>query len=281
MEILKNRVLLSRGIILTIALAAILIIASFSASSSIGVDWKNTSRPAARELLFARSPYTVPGFYSPPWALLPVLPLALLPENIGHGTFLVISFAALGYTAYRLGAKPLSLFAFLLSPPVLHGMVNANLFWLPLLGFVLPPQIGMFLVVIKPQIGGGVALFWVIEAWRKGGWREVVRVAGPVTVALLASFLIFGFWPERWGQTLGLWWNASLWPMSIPVGLVLMATAVRRRRAEYAMGVAPCLSPYVLFHAWSGGLLAIVSLQAETIVATIGLWILVIIRALG
>jgi hypothetical protein len=73
-----------------------------------------------------------------------------------------------------------------------------------------------------------------------------------------------------------LWWNATLWPMSLPVGLVLIVTAIRKRELKYALGASPCLSPYILLHSWVVVLLAIVSSTAELIAAVIGLWILVV-----
>lgn len=69
--------------------------------------------------------------------------------------------------------------------------------------------------------------------------------------------------------------------MSIPVGLALVVASIRKRKMEYAMGAAPCLSPYVLFHSWSGALAAILSAQAETLIAVAGLWILVILRTIN
>jgi hypothetical protein len=51
--------------------------------------------------------------------------------------------------------------------------------------------------------------------------------------------------------------------------------------AVYRMGAAPCLSSYVLFHSWSGALMAIVPQQFNTLIAVIGLWILVLLRVLG
>jgi hypothetical protein len=152
---------------------------------------------------------------------------------------------------------------------------------MPLLGFALPPYLGVFLIVVKPQMGFTLGLFWLVEAWRKGGIKQVSYVFGPATLCLLASFAFLGLWPLRFGRTLGFWWNASLWPTSIPVGLALMVAAFRRRRAEYALAAAPCLSPYVLFHSWSGALIALVSSEWETLAAVAGLWILVILRAVG
>ncbi len=256
-----------------------------------GIDWHTSLRPAALELLAFRNPYLLGQFYNPPWCLLPYMLVAWLPENIGRGFVLFASLLSFGFVAYRLGAKPWAMAAFLVSPPVLHCLVNTNSDWIPLLGVVLPPQSGLFLVVVKPQIGFGVAFFWLVEAWRNGGGRlrsgyigglrEVVRVFWPVTLALLISFAIFGVWPLRYHELLTEWWNASLWPASIPVGLALLVAALRRRRKEYALAASPCLSPYVLFHSWSGALVALVASQVEFLAAVAGLWVLVVIRALS
>lgn len=246
-----------------------------------GVDWNVSYRPAAQALLHLRNPYAVREFYNAPWSLLPILPLALLPSAVGRAVFFLGSAVALGLAAHRLGAKPLTLGAFLLSPVVMHSLLNGNIDWLVLLGFSLPPRFGLFFLVVKPQEGAIVALFWLVESWRKGRFKEVARVFWPVTVALLASFLLYGFWPLRFGAALGKSWNASLWPFSIPVGLVLTVAALRKRDIKYAMGASPCLSPYVLFHAWAGALVALVTYDAEMVMAVVGLWILVIIRVIG
>jgi len=248
-----------------------------------GVDWHLTFRPASLAVLSGQSPYSVEIFGLPPWGLIPFVPLALLPENVGRGVIFVMSLAGFGFAAHRLGARPIALAAFLISPPVVHCLLNANVDWLPILGFILPPQIGLFFVSVKPQVGFGVAGFWLVEAWRTGGWRQVARVFWPITLALLASFVVFGFWPLRsmFVFTSSQGWNASLWPASLPVGLTLLVAALRRRQVKYAMAAAPCLSPYVLFHAWSGALVALADSPVEMSAAVIGLWALIVIRALS
>lgn len=245
------------------------------------IDWHIAFRPAALTLLSGQSPYNVPGYFNAPWALLPLIPFAILPEHIGRGFLAAISLAVFGFTAFKMGATRLTIPFILLSPPVLHGVLNGNIDWLATLGFIMPPQIGIFFVSIKPQIGVAVGVFWLIEAFRVGGIREVVRVFGPFSIALGMTFLLFGFWPLRFERELDLWWNASLWPMSIPAGLVLLVTAVRTRHAEFSMGASPLLSPYVLFHSYVGALLALSSLQWETMTAVIGLWILIVIQSMG
>jgi hypothetical protein len=61
----------------------------------------------------------------------------------------------------------------------------------------------------------------------------------------------------------------------------LLAAALRKREIRFAIGAGPCLSPYVLFHSWSGPLLAVVPNQWDTLAAVAGLWILVLLRAAG
>ena len=265
-----------------VCLLALILIVLGSRYLPAGIDWRDTYRPATLALLSGKSPYSVDIFFSAPWGLIPLVPFALLPENLGRATLFLLGIGSFAFTAHLLGAKPLALIAFLLSPPVMHCLLNSNIEWLPLLGFIMPPQIGLFFIAIKPQIGAGVGFFWLIEAWRRGGFREVVRVFCPVLLALLISFAIFGLWPLRFSDTLTLTgaYNASLWPISIPIGLTLLGTSLRKRNIKYAMASSPCLSPYVPFHAWVGALVAIMSEPIETIVAVIGLWILVIIRAL-
>lgn len=248
-----------------------------------GVDWAHTYRPATLALLNGKSPYSVEIFYSAPWSVLPLIPFALLPEKLGRAGLFLLGMVSFAFTAHRLGAKPLSMALFLLSPPVIHCLLNSNIEWLPLLGFVLPPQIGLFFIAIKPQIGVAVGLYWLVEAWRKDGVREVMRVFLPFTLVLLASFLLFGFWPLRFQDTLVLTrgYNASLWPSGIPIGLVFLMLALRKRDVKFAMIASPFLSPYVLLHAWVGALAALVTQPLEILAAVLGLWILVWIRGWG
>lgn len=243
-----------------------------------GVDWHLAYRPAALAVLEGRSPYSVEGFFNAPWAILVHLPFALFPEEIGRAALFLIGCGAYGLVAYRFGATPLALTAFMVSPPVLHGLLNSNIDWLALLGFIMPPQLGLFFVVIKPQVGIGVMLFWLYQSWKEGGWRQVVRVFSPISILLLISFMMFGLWPLRFQQEVSLWWNASLWPISIPVGLVLMVSSIRFKDMRYAIPAGPCLSPYVLLHSWVGALLPLLSLKAETLVAVAGLWLVVLLR---
>lgn len=274
--------------IAAVVVVAVVLVAVMAAVLPAGIDWRDTYRPATLAMLQGRNPYardvapTAP-FFAAPWGLIPLILPALLPANVGGAILLLVSLIAFTYTAKKLGAGLIATVAFLVSPPVVHCLLNANIEWMPLLGFVLPPQIGLFFIAVKPQTGFAVGIFWLIEAWRKGGWREVLRVFAPVTVALLLSFVLYGLWPFNFGGVIGIaqTFNASLWPVSIPVGLALLVTAIRRREICFAMPASPCLSPYVLFHSWSAALVALSTQTVEMVAAVIGLWLAVIIRGMG
>lgn len=249
-----------------------------------GIDWHLTYRPVAQLAIQGKSPYSpelpMPFPYAP-WALLPVVPLGLLPENLGRGAWFVLALAAYTLFALRMGANRFTLPAFLVSPPVMHGLYNANIDFLALVGYVFPPQIGLFFLMIKPQIGIGGMVFWLVYSWQKGGVREVVRVFWPVTTAFFLSLVFFGLWPLGFLEPMQYSWNVSLWPVSIPVGLCLMALAFRHHSIRYSVAASPCLSPYVLFHSWAGIMGSILNDTVLSLTALAGLWILIIIRAVG
>jgi hypothetical protein len=256
-----------------------------------GVDWFITQRPATLLLLQGRSPYdlnlseeydSISYYYNPPWTLIPLIPLAILPPAVSRAAMIVVSIIASGYCVYKLGASPGMTALFLLSPPVLMGVWNANIDWMVLLGFVLPPQIGLFFVVIKPQMGLMVAVYWLIQSFRQGGLRETVRVFWPITLVTLLSFALFGLWPLFTLQNApaDAQFNASLWPYSIPAGLVAMAAAFRKNRIEYAMAASPCFTTYITFHSWVGAVAALAGSRLYMTAAIIGLWLIGVVQVI-
>ena len=248
-----------------------------------GVDWVKTYRPATIALLNGLSPYAIDIYFAPPWALIPLIPFALLPEQIGRGAIFSLGLIVFAYTAVKLGGNKIALTAFVLSPPVIHCLYNSNIEWMPILGFILPPQIGIFFVSIKPQIGIGIAIYWLFSAWRKGGFREIIRIFAPFIIVLILSFLVFGFWPSRFRETISLTqsYNSSIWPLGIPIGILLLIKAFRSKNSIPAMAAGPFLSPYVLFHAYSGAIISLVPSAIESVGVSIGLWIIILIRALN
>lgn len=246
------------------------------ARNPYGVDWHYTYRPATLAVLRGETPYNGDIlFFAPPWVVVPLIPFAILPEDIGRSLFAVVSVAMFAVIAYRLGAKPLGLLAFLLSAPVANCIQTGNVEWLVLLGLLLPPQLGLILLAIKPQSTLGVLLFYLVEAWRKGQLREVIAQFWPLAAMSLLSLLIFGLWPLRVRDYAGYAgsFNVSLWPYGIPIGLTLLAIALRDRRRDAALIASPFLSPYMVLIGWTEALAGLIPRTLEIVVASIGTWI--------
>lgn len=248
----------------------------------IGIDWLNTYMPAALAMWHGQSPYGESVFYAAPWSLIPLIPFALMPYDIGRWGVFIFGFVAFAFTAFKLGTKPLSMIIFLTSAAVIGCLNNGNIEWMPLLGFVMPPWLGLIFVMIKPQVGIGIAVYWFIEAWRNGGIKQAAKTFAPVTIAFLISFWLYGLWPLRFQTTLDLSVdNTSLFPNGIFVGLVLLAYAIRKNEKRAAMASGPFLAPYVLQFTWSAPLVVLVTEPWLLFVAWVGLWIPVMMRILN
>jgi len=244
------------------------------------IDWETVFRPAALAISSGHSPYQVDEFFAAPWGLLALIPVAHLAHDFGRGVYFVLTAAAYAWVAYRLGARSIALVAFLVSPPVLHGYLTGNIDWLVLLGLAFPPQVGLLFVMIKPQIGAGIAIFWLVEAWRSGGIRRVIHDFWPLTLLSLFSLAIFGLWPLRSMQLVEVPknFNMSLWPWGLPLGLLLLAAGIYKRERRFAISASRFLSPHVVFHSYVVVLAGILPSTRFTILAVLGLWIWVAVR---
>lgn len=166
-----------------------------------GFDWQFTFYHAARMLLAGHNPYLVATFNNPPWALLPLIPFALFPELIGTTLYFVFNVLAYAFVAHKLEARPLVFVAFMLSTPVLYGLYRLNIDALVLVGFVLPAPIGLFFVLMKPQMGFAMAIYWLVQAWQTGGIKKVSLnfCAGPDCVRAF----VFVLWKLDYQQAAG------------------------------------------------------------------------------
>ena len=71
------------------------------------------------------------------WALLPLIPVAVLSEKIGRGILFAAGLFPFAYAGHALGAKRAALTLFLLSPKVSHDLLNLNIEWLSFMGVIL------------------------------------------------------------------------------------------------------------------------------------------------
>jgi hypothetical protein len=248
----------------------------------LGIDWHETFYPALYKVVNGGNPYSVPTFRNAPWTILLLLPFALFSKDVGGILFFMASLAGYAWVAYRLRARPIAFVAFLISPPVFYGLRMLNVDVLVLIGFVLPAPIGLFFVLIKPQMGVAMALYWLAEAWRDGGVKSVLRTFSPVGISLVLSFIIFGNWiAGRQSDLLVSFWNASLWPWSLPIGLVLVALSIRDQRSDFSMAASPFLSPYLAYHSWASVLVGLLKYDFQLVIAVIGMWIAGAVHALS
>ena len=142
------------------------------------------------------NPYTakIQSYFSPIWVLIPLIPFSFLPDAIGLDLILALSFLAYLTLGYKLKARPWAMMLFLLSPAVIYSIRQTQIESFVILGFLLPAPIGLFFALAKPQIGMGIAMYWLVEAWRTGGIQSVIKTFTPICIALLLNFLIYGNW---------------------------------------------------------------------------------------
>ena len=247
-------------------------------SQTLGGDWYVTFRPALLASLRGESPYSISSFFSIPWVLVLYAPFALLPAPFDLIVIVLCGVIATGYVAHRLGAKPYIIALLLTTPQFLWGTIYGNNDWMVALGFVLPPQIGLFFILAKPQIGAPVALFWLVEAWRCGRLIEVVRVFWPVSLTVLACLLIYRGELLHMTDASTVYWNLARFPYLVPVGLILLWRAIRGRKINKAIMAGPFLSPYIGAQSLPVALLGLLPDQTESIIVILSLWVVWFLR---
>ena len=280
MEIAPKIALRPRYLAFLVAAAFLLIGAVAYFALPDPIDWNISYRIAALKALSGQSPYGVEPFFNPPWVLIPLIPFAVLPYRLGVAALFTANLFVFVYLGKLMGARPAAFVAFLCSFPVVFCLLFGQIDGLVLLGLFLPRPLGLIFLLAKPQIGAAVAVFWFIEAWRAGGWKQAVRTFIPVTAAFLLSFLLYGFWPvtSNPGSLVNLGHNTSVWPLSLAIGFPLLIYAIRSRKRDFALMSAPFFSPYVTPQSWSSALLGLIPFQYEMIAASLASWALAITR---
>lgn len=236
------------------------------------IDWSNSFVPAVTLWLNGLDPYTA-VFFNAPWLLPLVAPFVILGD-LGRILFLLCAVASFGFTAYRLGAKPIALAAFLLCPFVFNSLAWGNVEWLAILGLAIPGPVGLLLLAIKPQMSVCVILFWIIETWYKDRWSGLIKLlAFPAIVGIL-SLVLFGPWFVKmfsYQATLEL----SLFPWSIPIGVYLFIASLRYHSIYYAIAASPMFFPSVTPQVWLVAFLALASDAPAMVFSTFTYWLVV------
>ncbi len=268
----------SKTFILVILVLAILPLLYYSIP--ISQDWIQFYRPATLAFLRGQNPYSIRDFHNAPWTLIPFIPFALLPDRLGRMGFFLLGLICFFYIPYKLGAKPVSVILFVTSYPVINCLNGGGIEWLPMLAFITPAPVSLIFAAMKPQVGIGIGLYWLFESWRLGGIRTVVKNFLPVTLLLLASFAIYGFWIMTFiGKSQNVV-NMSLFPYSVPVGLYLLWIAITQRRARPAMAASPFVAPYHTLFSLAVPLVALLDYPKLLVAISACFWIMGIVRAI-
>lgn len=259
------------GVVALFSIAAVIILLGVIHFLPVGMDW-HIFRNVGRAMVNSQDIYAEQSYFNAPWLAALLIPFALQDDATGNALIFILGFVSFAYVAYRFGARKMALVIFLLSPGVLANQVFPNVDWLVLLGVLLKPQYGLFLLVIKPQVGIGVALIWLIQAWQAGRIRGVVKTFTPISLALALSIAVYGLWFLRGSNLTSSVWNASLFPYSLPFGIVLLWFALRRLRPDWAISATVLCSPYVFSPSWSGAFLSFARSAPAMLIATIAWW---------
>jgi hypothetical protein len=228
----------------------LLLLTSFAvwlASFVPNADWFGQYDAAARGVFQGRSPYDQKFFPNPPWTALLLTPFVILPPNLARGLVLVSTVAAWIYIGWRLRAPKLAFIAMLLSPTAIGALLAANVDAFVLLGAFLPPTWGLFLLMMKPQVGSGAAVYHLVDVWRERRLAGVALVFAPIAITFVVSALLFKPWVDRTLHLTGNEWNRSMFPYAVPVGLLWLWMALRRRNIFWALASTTFLTPYLSF----------------------------------
>jgi hypothetical protein len=243
-----------------------------------GIDWSNVLRPATIAFLHLENPYQIEGMFNPPWFFLLLAPIAILPVHIGGVIFFWLNLVTWIVLSKKLSnGSMLSVIAVVTSPMVFNGLLARNADFLVMWGLLLPTDLAVFFLAIKPQVGGAVLLYIALKVYQDGGLRKLVRTFISPFLMILFSFAAYGLWPLNAGKAINLPWNASPikilgWP-SIIIGLVLFVFALRQKISEdganLSMASSPFFSPYVGSQSWVAILPSLIKTKALYI-----MWIL-------
>ena len=215
-------------------------------------DWDDCFRPGTLYLIAGRNPHTIQNCNFMTWALFPLVPIALLPPIIGRALLSSIAIVSYFLVARKMGASLLVAIVMVLNPLYfIHNIIDPNVDWLIAIGYILPPQIGLFFCLIKPQLSIGLILFWLVEAYMSGGIKRVLHIFSPAVGLFGLTLIIYGPYFLTFSELLhNPGWNLSFWPYSIVIGIVMLILSFKKHNSGNAIISGPFFSPYMGYYSW-------------------------------
>ena len=224
--------------IIGIALFGLTFLGIFYAFPPRGVDWRYTYSVL---LSHWSAPYAVNGFINPPY-IMAFIPYAFLPFRWSSAVNALINLGVLALANWKYKGGLLGLLLIFTSYYFLNLMVANNIDWIPLLGVMCPPWLGLIMISVKPQTLAGVGLIWL----KRHGPKILIPAAG----VLALSLVIWHGWVVQWiaaERGIGLQnggWNFSPFPLLIPLGIFMLYKAWQSDDEILAAMATGCFMPY-------------------------------------
>jgi hypothetical protein len=216
----------------------------------IVTDW-DVYRQASLDFLRGLNPMRTPFNYLPPWMSLLIAPVAILPRWAGYVVGGVIMLMATIVAVKKLKGDLWTILLVSTTPFLLHNLLWGNLEWVPLLGMLLPSMWGLIWISAKPQSGAGVVLYDLAQVARR---KMPITVLLPFGVTGLLALLLYqypfsiGTPPAEVVATA----SYDVFPVGVPVGLALIAWAIKHDDRWLAYAASPLLMPYFTSHTLIG-----------------------------
>lgn len=189
-----------------------------------------------------------------PWATLILMPLRFFTPRDATALMNGLSVVLIALLIKKFDGNILFTIPVMLSPIGYRLFTTGQTDAIVLASIFLPAGFDL-LLFWKPQVIAHA--FWV-----KGlAQPRIYLISG--CVLLIFSWFVWGDWLNpilKFGQTrlIGGWWNFSLWPYSIPIGVLMVYLSIKKKDLGYGIIASPLLFPYVNGPSYIG-LLAVVA----------------------
>lgn len=216
-------------------------------NSVYGVDYTHFFRPA----LQAQYPYDVAGFYNPFW-IFPILKIFELFGDHRLAVWVTLNLCSFTYVCVRMKMPLWSILPYLVFSGAMIGIYVGNVEGIVALGMILPAPIGIVVLMLKPQIGTALTVYYVLSAYVHHGWKRAALLLVPVLILFSVSFILYGNWFVKPLEVVDRTYNTIFFfPLGVPVGIALILAGVARKNIGYALMAIPFVSPYMIFHTWA------------------------------
>ena len=196
---------------------------------------------AARAVRLNLSPYDAGIFYySPLWLAWSLLPISFLPDPI-YVRLLAFSMALCGgLVVLRLSRDRFVISVALLCPYLWLSAIFGNIENAVLLAAVLPFPIGIWILVLKPQMSIGLLIHRSWQALRDR--RAIHLIAISLCAVLLAVSINAGMLRH---SPINQVWSTSPWPYGIPIGVIMLLIGLRRDDWRWSFAASMFFAPYI------------------------------------